>query len=121
MAGKGVDSIGRRNTLNEEVAMSIRKRQSDRSGRAPLASPQQPLPRSPDQAARRRVPVRFSPSGTPGADGKTAVKAAALPHVFRRQPEIGSDCHFKRTRQLSYRLGWGGLADLDNGEAKLPL
>ena len=36
------DSTGRRNTPIEEVAMSIRKRRSDRSGRAPLPSPGRP-------------------------------------------------------------------------------
>src|SRR5580765_2215307 len=36
------DSSGRRNILTEEVAMSIRKRRSDRSGRAPLPSPGRP-------------------------------------------------------------------------------
>jgi transposase-like protein len=36
------DSSGRRNTLTEEVAMAIRKRRSDRSGRAPLFSPGRP-------------------------------------------------------------------------------
>src|SRR6266850_4982339 len=36
------DSNGRRNTPELEVAMSIRKRRSDRSGRAPLPSPGRP-------------------------------------------------------------------------------
>ena len=36
------DSSGRRNTLTKEVAMDIRKRRSDRSGRAPLPSPGRP-------------------------------------------------------------------------------
>jgi hypothetical protein len=36
------DSNGRRNALKEEVAMSIRKRRSDRFGRAPLLSPGRP-------------------------------------------------------------------------------
>jgi IS30 family transposase len=36
------DSSGRRNTLTKEVAMNIRKRRSDRSGRAPLSSPGRP-------------------------------------------------------------------------------
>jgi hypothetical protein len=36
------DSNGRRNTLEEEVVMSIRKRRSDRSGRSPLPSPGRP-------------------------------------------------------------------------------
>src|SRR5215469_7595683 len=33
------NSSGRRNTLTKEVAMNIRKRRSDGSGRAPLSSP----------------------------------------------------------------------------------
>src|SRR3954471_3769776 len=37
-----VDSSGRRNTLREEVAMAIRKRRSDRSGRGALPSPGRP-------------------------------------------------------------------------------
>src|SRR3954466_2905674 len=36
------DASGRRNTLLEEVAMSARKRRSDRSGRPPLFSPGRP-------------------------------------------------------------------------------
>jgi DNA-binding CsgD family transcriptional regulator len=36
------DSNGRRNTPDLEVAMSIRKRRSDRAGRAPLPSPGRP-------------------------------------------------------------------------------
>src|SRR4051812_6900070 len=35
-------SSGRRNTLREEVAMAIRKRRSDRSGRGALPSPGRP-------------------------------------------------------------------------------
>ncbi len=40
--GVQADSDGRRNTLEEEVAMATRKRRSDRSGRAPLPSPGRP-------------------------------------------------------------------------------
>jgi len=36
------DSSGRRNTLTKEVAMKIRKRRSDRSGRAAMSSPGRP-------------------------------------------------------------------------------
>lgn len=36
------DSNGRRNTCTQEVAMGIRKRRSNRSGRAPLPSPGRP-------------------------------------------------------------------------------
>src|SRR3954466_8857003 len=35
-------SSGRRNTLREEIAMAIRKRRSDRSGRGALPSPGRP-------------------------------------------------------------------------------
>src|SRR3954466_4809850 len=46
------DSNGRRNTLKEEVAMSIRKRRSDRSGRAPLPSPGRPPVAGRDEGRR---------------------------------------------------------------------
>src|SRR5260370_4654397 len=39
IADHKANSSGRRNTLTKEVAMNIRKRRSDRSGRAPLSSP----------------------------------------------------------------------------------
>src|SRR4051795_3440122 len=38
----GRGSSGRRNTLGEEVAMTVRKRRSDRSGRGALPSPGRP-------------------------------------------------------------------------------
>src|SRR4051794_4020331 len=41
-AAARADSSGRRNALLEEVAMSARKRRSDRSGRPPLLSPGRP-------------------------------------------------------------------------------
>src|SRR5215218_11476997 len=46
------NSSGRCNTLKEEVAMSIRKRRSDRSGRAPLPSPGRPPVAGRDEGRR---------------------------------------------------------------------
>src|SRR4249920_2416464 len=46
------DSNGRRNTLEEEVAMGTRKRRSDRSGRAPLPSPGRPPVAGRDERSR---------------------------------------------------------------------
>src|SRR5258705_2876549 len=46
------DSNGRRNTPELEVAMSIRKRRSDRSGRAPLPSPGRPPVAGRDEQSR---------------------------------------------------------------------
>src|SRR6478672_5118276 len=42
IAAAEADSNGRRNTFSREVAMSIQKRRSHRSGRAPLPSPGRP-------------------------------------------------------------------------------
>src|SRR3954454_11815671 len=47
------DSSGRRKTLREEVAMAVRKRRSDRSGRGALRSPGRP------SAARREDRRQF--------------------------------------------------------------
>src|SRR3954467_15699301 len=46
-------SSGRRNTLREEVAMTVRKRRSDRSGRGALPPPGRP------SVARREDPRQF--------------------------------------------------------------
>ena len=46
------DSNGRRNTLKYDVAMCIRKRRSDRSGRAPLPSPGRPPVAGRDERSR---------------------------------------------------------------------
>src|SRR6185436_19294449 len=46
------DSNGRRNTLELEVAMSIRRRRSARSGRAPLPSPGRPPVAGRDEQSR---------------------------------------------------------------------
>src|SRR5258707_26073 len=46
------DSNGRRNAPELEVAMSIRKRRSDRSGRAPLPSPGRPPVAGRDEQSR---------------------------------------------------------------------
>src|SRR4029453_8581713 len=71
-------SSGRRNTLGEEVAMGIRKRRSDRSGRSALPSPGRP------SVARREHHRQFwvliaagrsSEDAAVGAGGSPAVGA----------------------------------------------
>src|SRR4051794_1702068 len=72
-------SSGRRNTLREEVAMAIRKRRSDRSGRGALPSPGRP------SVARREDHRQFwaaIAAGRPGEDA--AVGAGVSPAVGAR-------------------------------------
>src|SRR4249919_733520 len=52
MGEQRADSNGRRNTREFEVAMGIRKRRSDRSGRAPLPSPGRPPAAGRDERSR---------------------------------------------------------------------
>src|SRR4051812_21054214 len=73
------DSSGRRNTLLEEVAMSPRKRRSDRSGRAPLVSPGRPPVAGRDE--RRRFWAAIA-AGV--ASEAAAVEAGVSPAVGTR-------------------------------------
>src|SRR5215208_4802850 len=67
------DSSGRRNTLTEEVAMSIRKRRSDRSRRAPLPSPGRP------PVAGRDERRRFWAAIATGLSSEAAAATAGVP------------------------------------------
>src|ERR1700681_274622 len=67
------DSSGRRNTLMKEVAMKIRKRRSDRSGRAPLSSPGRP------SVAGRDERRRFWAAIAVGLESEDAALEAGVP------------------------------------------
>src|SRR3954447_9456999 len=71
-AVRKADSSGRRNTLKLEVAMSIRKRRSARSGRAPLPSPGRP------PAAGRDEQIRFWRAITTGLSSEDAALEAGV-------------------------------------------
>src|SRR3954467_13350269 len=72
-------SSGRRNTLREEVAMAIRKRRSDRSGRGALPSPGRP------SVARREHHCQFWAAIAAGrASEDAAVGAGVSPAVGAR-------------------------------------
>ena len=66
------DSSGRRNTLTKDVAMSIRKRRSHHSGRAPLPSPGRP------PAAERSELQRFWLGIAQGMTSEEAALAAGM-------------------------------------------
>src|SRR5258705_13047876 len=70
--GHWADSIGRRNTLKLEVAMSIRGRRSARSGRAPLPSPGRP------QVAGRDGQSRFWRGIAAGLSSEDAALEAGI-------------------------------------------
>src|SRR3954451_362502 len=65
-------SSGRRNTLSEEVAMAIRKRRSDRSGRGALPSPGRP------SVARRENHRHFWAAIAAGRSSEDAAVAAGV-------------------------------------------
>src|SRR5215475_15478252 len=69
------NSSGRRNTLTKEVAMNIRKRRSDRSGRAPLSSPGRP------PVARRDERRRFWTVIGAGMTSEDAAVGAGVPQA----------------------------------------
>jgi IS30 family transposase/putative SOS response-associated peptidase YedK len=71
-ANEMADSSGRRNTLKLEVAMSIRKRRSARSGRAPLPSPGRP------PAAGRDEQIRFWRAIATGLSSEDAALEAGV-------------------------------------------
>src|SRR3954452_23923388 len=72
-------SSGRRNTLSEEVAMAIRKRRSDRSGRGALPSPGRP------SVARREDHRQFWAAIAAGCSSEdAAVGAGVSPAVGAR-------------------------------------
>ena len=70
------DSSGRRNSLTKEVAMSIRKRRSDRSGRAPLSSPGRP------PVAGRDERQRFWAAIAAGMASEDAAVGAGVPQAL---------------------------------------
>src|SRR4051812_5011502 len=79
--GKDLGSSGRRNTLREEVAMAmaIRKRRSDRSGRGALPSPGRP------SVARREDHRQFWAAIAAGCSSEdAAVGAGVSPAVGAR-------------------------------------
>ena len=71
----GAISSGRRNTLQEEVAMSARKRRSDRSGRAALFSPGRP------PVAGRDERRRFWAAIAAGKASEAAAVEAGVPQA----------------------------------------
>src|SRR4051794_40189528 len=72
-------SSGRRNTLREEVAMAVRKRRSDRSGRGVLPSPGRPF------VARREDQRQFWAAIATGCSSEdAAVGAGVSPAVGTR-------------------------------------
>src|SRR3954451_18016928 len=72
-------SSGRRNTLREEVAMTVRKRRSDRSARGALPSPGRP------SVARREDHRQFWAAIAAGCSGEgAAVGAGVWPAVEAR-------------------------------------
>ena len=73
IAAAKADSSGRRNTLMKEVAMKIRKRRSDRSGRAPLSSPGRP------SVAGRDERRRFWAAIAVGLESEDAALEAGVP------------------------------------------
>src|SRR3954452_5749054 len=96
------DSSGRRNTLLEEVAMSPRKRRSDRSGRAPLVSPGRPPVVGRDE--RRRFWAAIA-AGV--ASEAAAVEAGVSPAVgtrwFRKAGGMPPSMFGKSAKPLSGR------------------
>src|SRR3954467_6529146 len=78
-AAYGLGSSGRRNTLGEEVAMTVRKRRSDRSGRGALPSPGRP------SVARREDHRQFWAAIAAGRSSEdAAVGAGVSPAVGAR-------------------------------------
>src|SRR3954471_6694872 len=78
-AGSNLGSSGRRNTLGEEVAMTVRKRRSDRSGRGALPSPGRP------SVARREHHCQFWAAIATGCSSEdAAVGAGVSPAVGAR-------------------------------------
>src|SRR4051794_6094478 len=76
---KNPGSSGRRNTLREEVAMTVRKRRSDRSGRGALPSPGRP------SVARREDHRQFWAAIAAGRSSEdAAVEAGVSPAVGAR-------------------------------------
>src|SRR5215472_6648474 len=73
--GDRANSSGRRNTLTKEVAMNIRKRRSDRSGRAPLSSPGRP------PVAGRDERRRFWAAIAAGIASEDAAVGAGVPQA----------------------------------------
>src|SRR3954468_17026272 len=108
-AGCNLGSSGRRNTLREEVAMAVRKRRSDRSGRGALPSPGLP------SVARREDRHQFWVLIAAGRSSEdAAVGAGVSPAVggrwFRRGGRVGpgggrpSRRHISRGRETARRL-----------------
>src|SRR3954469_12017222 len=77
MEANSPGSSGRRNTLRVEVAMTVRKRRSDRSGRGALPSPGRP------SVARREDHRQFWAAIAAGRSGEGAAVGAlrSLPGV----------------------------------------
>src|SRR4051794_20245624 len=79
IGGCNPSSSGRRNTLREEVAMTVRKRRSDRSGRSALPSPGRP------SVARREDHRQFWAAIAAGRSSEdAAVGAGVSPAVGAR-------------------------------------
>src|SRR3954463_10728906 len=79
LGSKSLGSSGRRNTLGEEVAMTVRKRRSDRSGRGALPSPGRP------SVARREHHCQFWAAIATGCSSEdAAVGAGVSPAVGAR-------------------------------------
>src|SRR3954447_301563 len=84
-------SSGRRNTLREEVAMTVRKRRSDRSGRGALPSPGRP------SVARREDHRQFWAAIAAGYSSEDAAVGAGV------SPAVGARW-FRRAGGMSPRI-----------------
>src|SRR3954462_342141 len=72
-------SSGRRNTLREEVAMTVRKRRSDRSGRGALPSPGRPSVARREDHRQFWAAIAAGRAGEGGAGGGAGGAAAPAP------------------------------------------
>ena len=96
------DSNGRRNTLREEVAMSARKRRSDRSGRAPLVSPGRPPIAGRDERRRFWAAVAAGMASEDAA-AEAGVSQAVGTRWFRKAGGMPPSMFRKSANPLSER------------------
>lgn len=104
-----VDSRGRRNALRKEVAMSTKKRRSDRSGRLPLRSPGRPQVAARDEQRRFWASIALGLSsedaavrvGVPSAVGSRWFRKAGgmPPSMFQRSAKPLSGRYLSRSER----------------------
>jgi hypothetical protein len=103
------DSSGRRNTLELEVAMSIRKRRSARSGRGTLASPGRPpvAGRDEQRSFWRAIAAGQSSEGHPTSDVQVHNKGAprAILVIDGARRDCASQGAGHSIREIGRRLG----------------